>query len=173
MSVFNCTVFEIASYSIVESRIFSDPRLFILRSLSPFGMTLLEFRQNIWYQKTGVLTSYHRLRCGVVCVIVSLAVLIQQNTWRRVRSHRMADALRRVARAPFRYMLRNLCTSLTTASVNLVIRKTGGHSDIDLSDFFDKNGNQKELKGVLKLNLNYKLKSEGRATLLPLSLLYY
>ena len=38
-----------------------------------FGVTLFEFREDFWHQKTRVL----ELLCGVVCVILYLAVLVE------------------------------------------------------------------------------------------------
>ena len=47
----------------------------------PFGVTPLEFRRDVWRQKTRV----HELSYGVVCVILRLAVLVQ---YRRVTDGR-------------------------------------------------------------------------------------
>jgi len=43
----------------------------------------LEFRHDIWHQKTRVMG----LSCGVVCVILSLAVLIQYRSVTDTQTH--------------------------------------------------------------------------------------
>jgi len=66
-----CTVFEIEIW--VENRRFE-----LTTSLfgAPFGVTPLEFRRDLWHQKTRV-HALHGLLYGVVCVILHLAVLVQ------------------------------------------------------------------------------------------------
>ena len=51
----------------------------------PYGVTPVEFRRDLWQQKTRV----PGLSCGVVCVILRLAVLVE---YRLVTdSHRQTD----------------------------------------------------------------------------------
>ena len=65
----SCTVFEIARYlSKVDD---SDPPH--LHLAPPYGVTPVEFRGDLWLQKTRVSV----LSCGVVCVILRLAVLVE------------------------------------------------------------------------------------------------
>jgi len=68
----SCTVFEIYSRLFVESRRF-------LPTPPSFGapikgaVTTVEFRGDLWHQETSV----PGLSCGVVCVILRLAVLVE------------------------------------------------------------------------------------------------
>ena len=48
----------------------------------PQGVILFEFRRDLWYQKTC-----HGLSCGVVCVILRLAVLIQYRSVTDTQTH--------------------------------------------------------------------------------------
>ena len=64
----SCTVFEIQLF--VESRPFNPPNLNLA---SPHGFIPVEFRRNFWRQETTV----PGLSSGVVCLILSLAVLVE------------------------------------------------------------------------------------------------
>ena len=57
-----------------------------LHLVLPWGMTPIEFRGDLWRQKTRV----PGLSCGVVCVILRLAVLVEHRlvTDRRMDGHR-------------------------------------------------------------------------------------
>ena len=64
-----------------------------LHSAPPWGVTPVEFRGDLWRQKTSVTG----LSCGVACLILSLAVLVEHRlvTDRRTRPMAStADALR-------------------------------------------------------------------------------
>ena len=50
-------------------------------------VTLVEFRGDLWYQKTGV----PGLLCGVVCVILRLAVLVEHRLVKDGRTDRQTD----------------------------------------------------------------------------------
>ena len=53
----------------------------------PQVMTPVEFRGDLWYQKTGV----PGLLCGVVCVILRLAVLVEHRLVKDGRTDRQTD----------------------------------------------------------------------------------
>jgi len=48
----------------------------------PLGVTPFEFRKDLWHQKTG----FPALSCGIACVILRLAIVIQ---YRRVTDGQM------------------------------------------------------------------------------------
>ena len=60
-----------SSYSTFSSKVadFNAPHL----HLSPQGVIPFEFRHNLWHRKTIV----PGLTCGIICIILCLAVLIQ------------------------------------------------------------------------------------------------
>ena len=75
---------DIAGYlSIVAD--FDRPHLHSAPSL---GVTPVEFRGDIWLQKTRL----HGLSCGVVCVIVCLAVLVELRLVTDTGRHRQTDS---------------------------------------------------------------------------------
>jgi len=75
-----CSIFKFLSYL---SKV-ADCNLPHLHLAPQFGVTLFEFRGDLWHQKTRV----PELSCGVACVILCLAVLIQ---YRRVTDRRTHD----------------------------------------------------------------------------------
>jgi len=72
---------DIASY-LSKVADFDPPHL---HSAPPQGVTPVEFRGDLWRQETRV----PGLSCGVVCVILRLAVLVEQRlvTDRRTQGH--------------------------------------------------------------------------------------
>jgi len=78
----SCTVFEILS----KVADFDPPHLHLA---PPYEVTPVEFRGDLWHQKTRV----PGLSCGVVCVILRLAVLVEhplvtdRRTERRTQGH--------------------------------------------------------------------------------------
>jgi len=67
----SCAVFEIQPVICGRSPILIDPPH--LHLVPPWGVNPVEFRGDLWHQKTRVPT----LSCGVVCVILRLAVLVE------------------------------------------------------------------------------------------------
>jgi len=65
----SCTVFEIAGYMSKVADF--DPSH--LHLAPPLGVTPVEFRGDLWHQKTR----FPELSCGVVCVILRLAILVE------------------------------------------------------------------------------------------------
>ena len=65
----SCTVFEIASY-LSKVADFDPPHLHLA---SQQGVTPVEFRGDLWHKKS----KFPGLSCGVVCVILRLAVLVE------------------------------------------------------------------------------------------------
>jgi len=66
----SCTVFEIQPVICRKSTILAH---LTAAFGAPVGVTPVEFRGDLWRQKTRV----PELSCGVVCVILRLAVLIE------------------------------------------------------------------------------------------------
>jgi len=76
-----CTKFEVSIASILYR--FRDIACYLLKVadfdpphlhlVPPYGVTPVEFRGDLWHQKTRVPV----LSCGVVCVILRLAVLVE------------------------------------------------------------------------------------------------
>ena len=58
-----------------------------LHSAPPLGVTPVEFRGDLWLQKTSV----PGLSCGVVCVILRLAVLVELRLVTDGRTERQTD----------------------------------------------------------------------------------
>ena len=87
----SCTVFEIQLVICRNSPKFADFTLPHLHLALPLGVTPFEFRKNFWHQKTRV----PGLSCGVVCVFLCLAILVelrlvtdrQTHTDRRTHDH--------------------------------------------------------------------------------------
>ena len=67
----SCTVFDIQRVLFEIRRLYPTPPAFGIGA--PVGVTPFEFRKDFWHQKTRVTG----LSCGVVCVIISIAVLVQ------------------------------------------------------------------------------------------------
>jgi len=92
----SCTVFEIASY-LSKVTDFDPPHLHLA---PPQRVTPVEFRGDLWRQKTRV----PGLSCGVVCVILRLAVLVEHRhvTDRQTdrRTDRRTDRQRAMASIP-------------------------------------------------------------------------
>jgi len=92
----SCTVFEIASY-LSKVNDFDPPHLHLA---PPQRVTPVEFRGDLWRQKTRV----PGLSCGVVCVILRLAVLVEHRhvTDRQTdrRTDRRTDRQRAMASIP-------------------------------------------------------------------------
>ena len=78
---------DIAGY-LSKAADFDPPHL---HSASPQGVTPVEFRGDLWHQKTRVTG----LSCGVVCVILCLAVLVEQRLV--TDRHRQTDGHRAMA----------------------------------------------------------------------------
>ena len=71
----SCTVFQIGPIARYWSKI-ANPNLLHLYLAPPLGVTPLEFRRDLWPQKTRVFLSY-----GVVWVILQLAILTHTGVW--------------------------------------------------------------------------------------------
>jgi len=82
---------DIASY-LSKVADFDPPHL---HSAPPQGVTPVEFRGDLWHQKTRVLV----VSCGVVCAILRLAVLVELRlvTDRRTQTDRRTDGHRAMA----------------------------------------------------------------------------
>jgi len=65
----SCTVFELQQVICQKSQILCNP----LHLAPPLRVTLFKIRQDLWHQKTRV----PALSCGIACVIMCLAILIQ------------------------------------------------------------------------------------------------
>jgi len=68
---------------------FADFTLPHLHLVPPLGVTPFEFRKNFWHQKTRV----PGLSCGVVCVFLRLAILVEHRlvTDRQTQTDRQTD----------------------------------------------------------------------------------
>ena len=68
----SCTVFEIIAGYLSKVADFDPPHLHLA---PPQGLTAIEFRRDLWLQKTRV--PELSCSCGVVCVILRLSVLVE------------------------------------------------------------------------------------------------
>jgi len=82
------TVFEIWASYLSKVADFNPPRLHLAPS---YGVTLVEFHRDLWRQKTR----FPELSCGVVCVILYLAVLVEHRLV--TDRHRQTDGHRPMA----------------------------------------------------------------------------
>ena len=75
----SCTVFELQRFFSSKVANFNPPHAFV----PPKGVIQLEFCCDIWRQKTRV----SGLSCGVISVILRLAVLIQYRSVTNTQTH--------------------------------------------------------------------------------------
>ena len=78
--------FKVTAIYLSKGADFNPPHLHLA---PPFGVIPFEFRGYLWHQKTRVF----RLSCGVVCMIVCLAVLIEYRRVTNTHTHTHDDSI--------------------------------------------------------------------------------